>query len=160
MTENNPNVPPPGDVPPPVSPQPTDASTPPPAGPPLGYEPQVSARAPETNPDAKMWGMLAHIAALAGYIIPIAGSIVGPLVVWLIKKDQLPFVDDQGKESLNFQITVAIAALVAGATLCIGIGLILLPLVGILDLVFIIIAAVKANSGQWYRYPFAIRFVK
>ena len=72
----------------------------------------------------------------------------------------MPFVDDQGKESLNFQITMFIALLIAGATLCIGIGFIILPIVGILDLVFTIIGAVKANNGERYRYPFNIRFIK
>ena len=122
----------------------------------MGYD---SASGPiETNSDARMWGMLAHLSSLCGLLsIP---PLVGPLVVWLVKRNEMPFVDDQGKESLNFQITMFIALLIAGATLCIGIGLIILPIVGILDLVFTIIGAVKANNGERYRYPFNLRFIK
>src|SRR5688572_10608492 len=61
---------------------------------------------PTPTPDDRTWGMLAHLAALAGFIVPVVGNIVGPLIVWLTKKEQQPFVDDQGKESLNFQITM------------------------------------------------------
>ncbi len=104
-------------------------------------------------------GMLCHLLALSGYIIPL-GNVLGPLIIWLLKKDTSAFVDDQGKESLNFQITVLIAVLVATATCLIGIGVVLLPAVGILSLVFVIIAAVKANSGERYRYPVALRLIK
>ena len=107
----------------------------------------------------KTWGMIAHLAALSGFIIPF-GNIIGPLVVWLIKKDTMPFVDDQGKESLNFQITVTIAAIVCFALMLVLIGLLLLPLVALASLIMTIIAAIKANEGQNYRYPFAIRFIK
>jgi uncharacterized Tic20 family protein len=109
--------------------------------------------------DAKLWGMLCHLAALAGFIIPL-GTVIGPLIIWLIKKNDSPFVDDQGKESLNFQITVLIAAVVSVILMIILIGFFLLIAVGLTDLIFIIIASVKANNGEQYRYPFAIRFIK
>lgn len=109
--------------------------------------------------EEKTWGMLAHLSALAGFIIPF-GNIIGPLVVWLIKKDEMPFVDDQGKESLNFQITVIIAVFVCFLLMFILIGFLLLPIVGIAALVLIILAAVKANQGEAYRYPFALRLIK
>lgn len=113
----------------------------------------------ETNKDARTWGMLAHLAALVQLIgIP---TIVGPLVVWLIKKNEMPFVDDQGKEALNFHITVWIAALVLTPTICLaGIGILLLMALGLAALVFAVIAAMKANEGIAYRYPFTLRLVK
>jgi len=109
--------------------------------------------------DARMWGMLCHLAALSGFIIPF-GTIVGPLVVWLIKKNESEFVDDQGKESLNFQITAIIAMIISGILTLVIIGIFLLIAVGIADLVLVIMASVKANNGERYRYPFAFRFIK
>lgn len=104
------------------------------------------------------WGMAAHLSALAGFVIPF-GSIIGPLVVWLVKKDEMPFVNSQGKEALNFQITVAIGALICFVLILLIIGLFLLWALAIVDLVFIVIAAVQASKGVDYRYPFSFRFI-
>lgn len=109
--------------------------------------------------DARLWGMLAHLAALTGYIIPF-GNIIGPLVIWLIKKDEMPFVAEQGKESLNFQITVMIAIVICIPLMFVCIGIPMVIAVGVADLVFIIIAAIKANEGIAYRYPWTLRLVK
>jgi len=109
--------------------------------------------------DERMWGMLCHIAALAGFIIPF-GNVIGPLVIWLIKKEEMPFVNDQGKESLNFQITVMIAAFICGVLMLVVIGLFLLIALMIANLVLVIMAAIKANSGVAYRYPWALRLIK
>ncbi len=109
--------------------------------------------------DDKTFGMLAHLTALAGFVIPF-GNIIGPLVIWLIKKDQSAWVDRQGKESLNFQISVSIYAFVAGILTVIIIGIPLLIAVGIFSLVMIIIASVKVNEGEDYQYPLCIRFIK
>ena len=110
--------------------------------------------------DERMWAMFCHLASLAGYVgIPFA-NIIGPLIVWQIKKAESPLVDDQGKEALNFQISMTIYVLVGLVSLCIGIGLVVLPVLGILGLVFTIIAAIKANQGEMYRYPLTIRFIK
>jgi len=105
------------------------------------------------------WGMGCHLAALAGFVIPF-GNIIGPLVFWLMKRDESEFVNDQGKESLNFQITVTILAIVAGILIIVLIGIFLLILVGIVSLVMIILAAVKASEGEKYRYPFNIRLIQ
>ena len=141
----------------------TPGSTPGPTpGPTPGAAPGADAAgAPADGPskDDRMWGMLAHLAALAGYVIPF-GNLVGPLIVWLVKKDEMPFVDDQGKESLNFQITMTIALLISSALICVFIGIVLLPLVAIYDLVLTIIAAIKANEGVRYRYPWTLRLIK
>ena len=157
----------------PIPPPPSDPAavpgTPPTAGPghvppapgmplggvPVGYAPPGAV---ETNPEARTWGMVAHLSSLAGLVIPF-GNFIGPLVVWLMKKDQMPFVNDQGKESLNFQITVTIAAVIAALTICIGVGFFLLPAVAVAALVMAVIAGIKANEGIFYRYPFTLRLI-
>ncbi|MDA7978264.1 MAG: DUF4870 domain-containing protein [Pirellulales bacterium] len=117
--------------------------------------------APETDKDARMWGLFCHLSALSGYIGIPFGQIVGPLIVWLLKKDEMPFVDYHGKESLNFNITVSIALIVCiPLTFCFFIGLILIIPIAIAALVFTIIAAIKANSGEYYRYPMTLRLIK
>jgi uncharacterized protein len=108
--------------------------------------------------EERQWAMFAHLSALAGLVMPF-GSIIGPLVIWLIKKDTMPFVNDQGKEALNFNITVAIAAVVCGLLCIVLIGFLLLPVLVILWLVFVIVGTIKANEGTLYRYPFALRLV-
>lgn len=114
--------------------------------------------------------MFAHLSALLGGLVTGAmggwGWFIGPLVIWLVKKDTMPFVDEQGKEALNFNITVAAIFIVLGifSVVTLGIGLLLtIPLmflVGIAALVFIIMAGIKANEGQSYRYPVSIRLIK
>jgi len=106
------------------------------------------------------WGTACHLAAFAGFIIPIGGGLLGPLVVYLVKRDEYPFVEDQGKESLNFQITMMIAYAIGAVLMVIGIGFLLLVFVSIYEIVMIIIAAVQASSGVWYRYPINIRLIK
>lgn len=127
---------------------------------PTPEEPAVPP-ASEMTKDERTLAMLCHLLALCGYVIPF-GNIVGPLVLWLVKKDESPVVDDQGKESLNFQITMTIASVVSGLLICVGVGMVLLLVVAIVGLVFIIIAAIKANSGELYRYPnvICLRLIK
>ena len=103
-----------------------------------------------------MFGMLAHLlGALTSFI--------GPLVIWLIKKEESPFVDDQGKESLNFQITVLIGyvvALVLSFVPFVGcVSVFVFPAVGLASLIFGILGCVEANNGKAYRYPFALRLI-
>ena len=107
----------------------------------------------EINKDARTFAMLAHLLA-------IFTSFLGPLIIWLVKKDEHPYVNEQGKEALNFQITVAIAYIAAGLLTFACIGFLLLPAVGILDLIFCIMACIAANKGEHYRYPLSIRFIK
>lgn len=111
------------------------------------------------NPDERNWGMLCHLSALSGYIIPF-GNIVGPLIVYSVKRQEYEFVEDQGKEALNFQITVTIALLVSALLILILVGFVLLLIVGLLALIFTIIGSVKAAQGEHYRYPFSIRFLQ
>ena len=127
------------------------------------YEPPGTESKPaafgEVSAEEKQWAMFAHLSALSGYVIPF-GWLIGPLVVWLIKKDEMPFVDDQGKESVNFQISMLIYLTISGVLWCVFIGVVLLPALLIAQIVFVIIAAVKANQGESYRYPLTIRFIK
>jgi uncharacterized Tic20 family protein len=109
--------------------------------------------------EEKQWAFFAHLSALVGFVIPF-GSLLGPLIIWQMKKHEMPFVDDQGKEALNFQITMAIAFLVCCVLMLILIGFLLAVIVGIVDIIYTIIAAIAANNGQVYRYPFNLRLIK
>jgi uncharacterized protein len=111
------------------------------------------------NQDAKTWAMICHLAALAGYAVPF-GNIIGPLVAWQIKKDSSEFVDYNGKESLNFQITVTLAIIVSIPLVFVVIGILLLIVIPIAALVLVIIAGIKAGNGEVYRYPLTIRLIK
>lgn len=146
MNSNGPDSPPPG-APPPFTPPPV---TPPPA-------PSMSSSG--ISAEERQFAMFTHLSALVGLLIPF-GSVLGPLVMWLIKKDTMPFVDDQGKEALNFQITVAIAMIISAVLMVVLIGFLLMVVVGLAALVLTIMAAIKANEGVAYRYPFTLRLVK
>jgi hypothetical protein len=108
--------------------------------------------------EERQWALFAHLAALAGFIIPF-GNLIGPLIIWQVKKAELPFVDEQGKEALNFQITVSLAVLVCILLMAVLIGLLLLPVVAIGALVLTVIGAIKANGGEHYRYPLTLRLI-
>lgn len=110
--------------------------------------------------DERLWGMLCHLVALSGFIVPPIGFILGPLIIWLIKKDQYAFVNDQGKESLNFQISMLIYMAISAVLIFILVGFILLFILTVVELVLVIVASVAANEGRSYRYPLTIRFVK
>ncbi len=109
---------------------------------------------------ARTWAMACHLMALSGVIVQGIGFVLGPLITWLIKKDDHPFIDEQGKEAVNFQITMLMALIVSAFLCFIFIGFVLLPVIAIGDIVFTVIAALKAKEGEHYRYPFAFRFIK
>ena len=109
--------------------------------------------------DDKTWGMLCHLSALSGFIIPF-GNIIAPLIIWLIKKEESEFVDYNGKESLNFQISLTIYSLISAVLTIILIGFVMIVGILILYIVMTIIAGVKANNGERYVYPFTIRIIK
>jgi len=135
--------------------QPQPPQQPPQQPPPgTGQGPQASQ-----SSDERMWAMFCHLGGLAGHVFPL-GNIIAPLVIWLIKKDEYPFVDDQGKQALNFQISISIYVLISVVLAFVLIGFVLLAAVGVLNLVCIILGAVKANKGEAYRYPLAIPFLK
>jgi uncharacterized protein len=116
--------------------------------------------APQVSKEEQNWAMGCHLAALAGFVIPF-GNLIGPLVIWLVKRAEMPMVDLQGKESLNFQITATIAALICIPLIFILIGVPLLIIIGIGALVLSIMAAVKVSNGNFdYKYPLTIRLLK
>lgn len=119
---------------------------------------QGATTASPATKDERTWAMLCHLSTLAGFVIPF-GNIAGPLVIWLIKKDEFFLVDDQGKEALNFQISMTIYVIASIILMLLLIGIPLLVGLGLFDLIVTVIAAIKANDGVKYRYPLSIRFV-
>ncbi len=116
-------------------------------------EQPVGTAQTEIKKDDRNMAMLCHLLAIfTGFL--------GPLIIWLIKKEDAPFVDDQGKEALNFQLTVLIAILVSSFLTIICIGVVLLVAVWVVDIIFCILASIKASRGEAYRYPVSIRFIK
>jgi uncharacterized protein len=113
------------------------------------------AEEPKKNGSSKDDRMMAMFCHLGGLL----GSILVPLIIWLIKKEESSYIDYHGKEALNFQITMLIGHVVAGVTICLTFGMLNLA-VWVLALVFSIIAAVAANRGERYRYPISIRFIQ
>jgi hypothetical protein len=107
-----------------------------------------------------MWTVLCHASALAGFFVPWAGHILGPLIVWLAKRGDAAEIDDHGKESLNFQISMLIYNLIAGVLCLVLIGFVILGILHILNLVLVIVASIQASEGKLYRYPITIRLIK
>jgi uncharacterized Tic20 family protein len=131
--------------------------------------------------NVRTWSMLCHISALAGLFFGL-GNVIGPLLVWQIKKNELPEIEPHGKEALNFQITILIINIVAGILFigflgaAFGIGRIwrspfsllgggfgigsIIIIINLAAFILAVIAGLKANNGEFYKYPFAIRFIK
>jgi len=142
----------------------SETQSPPPVQPPT-IPPPSSGPGPDHQ--ARMWNMLCHLSGLAGWILPFAGNILGPFVVWQIKKNEIPSVDVHGKAALNFQITATIVLLAGSFAaflahfICLGwLAVPLVTLLGLGALVCTVIAGVKANNGEDYQYPFSFEFVK
>jgi uncharacterized Tic20 family protein len=121
--------------------------------------PPPAADSGSPSNDEKQWALFTHLSSLIGLFIPF-GSVLGPLIFWQIKKNDMPFVDDQGKEAVNFQITVAIAAIVSIILMFVLIGFLLIFVVGIAWLVLTIMGVIAANNGEKYRYPMTLRLIK
>jgi uncharacterized protein len=109
--------------------------------------------------NVRTWCVMCHLSALAGFVIPGAGHILGPLIVWLVKRGESAEIDAHGKEALNFQISMLIYNVVAGILCLLLIGFALLAVLHVLNVVFVIIAALRASEGQMYRYPLTLRLV-
>ncbi len=117
-----------------------------------------TADATTVSADSRNWGVLTHLSAFVMLFgIP---AVIGPVVLWAVKKQDDPYVDFHGKEAVNFNISFLIYAVVAALLIVLLIGVILLPTVLLTWFVLVIVAAVKAGSGEYYRYPFTIRWVK
>ena len=108
----------------------------------------------------RTWGMLAHLSALAGLVMPLLGFVLGPLAVWLAKRDESAFVAEHAKEALNFNISVLLSALACMLLMLVFVGFILGVALFIAWLVMMLIAAIKASEGHTYRYPLSLRLLK
>ena len=114
---------------------------------------------PKPSQEIRQWAMFCHLSSFLGSVFPF-GSLLGPLILWQMKRETDPFIDAQGKEALNFQITMTIAMLISVGLMVVLIGYVLIVPVVICALIMPIIAAVKANKGFPYRYPFTWRLIK
>jgi uncharacterized Tic20 family protein len=114
---------------------------------------------PELSEQEKNMGMFCHLAALSGYVIPM-GWLVGPLILWLAKKETMPYVNQEGKKSINFQITILLYSLISGVLCLIFIGFLLLFGLTIFNLIMVIVNGIKAGKGEETRYPLSITFIK
>ena len=144
-----------------MDPEPGNSPAPPPPVPEALYQPPPAPppQAPGLRDDDRTMAMLCHL-------LGIFTGFLGPLVIWLVRKDQSPFVDHHGREALNFQITLMLVMLALGGVtfilMFVLVGILLVPLlvaIPLVALVFEIMAAVAAQHGDWHRYPFNIRLV-
>jgi uncharacterized Tic20 family protein len=109
--------------------------------------------------NVRTWCVLAHATALVGFFVPVAGHIVGPLIIWLAKRQDSPEIDAHGKESMNFQISMLIWNAIAAILIIVLIGIPILILLHILNIIFVIVASIQASEGKLYRYPLALRLI-
>lgn len=114
---------------------------------------------PHLSDQDRSWGMLAHLSALAGIVFPVLGAILGPLIVWLLRREHSAFVDDQGREALNFNISVLLAGVVCALLTWVFIGFLLGFLLFVYWLVMTIVAGIKAGEGVTYRHAYTLRLV-
>lgn len=117
----------------------------------------ASGTAPTDN--ERTWGMLAHLAALFGLLVPIIGNALGPWLVWLSKREESTFVASQAREAVNFNLTVSLAAIVCSLLMLVLVGFLLGTALFIAWLVLTLIAAIRASEGEVYRYPFSLHFI-
>ena len=108
----------------------------------------------------RTWCVLAHASALLGVLSHFVGHLVGPLVVWLVKRGNSPEIDAHGKESLNFQLSMLTYDVIAGLLCLVIIGFPLLIALWVANTVLVIIASIRASEGKFFRYPMTIRFIK
>lgn len=120
------------------------------------YEESVDSSS--QNKEETKWAAIAHVSTFAGYFFPF-GNIIAPFIIYLLKKDELPFVKDQAREAMNFQISVTIYAIVSIILIFLIIGIPILAALVLFEIIVTIIAAVKASEGVEYRYPLTIRFL-
>lgn len=115
---------------------------------------------PEQQKEERIWAAFCHLSAFAGLVFPPFGFVLGPVIIWIIKKEGMPLVADQGREAINFQLTMLIILIICFVLVFLLIGFLLIAFWGIFQFIIIIVATIKAHAGVYYRYPFAIRFIK
>jgi uncharacterized Tic20 family protein len=113
-----------------------------------------------TVTNVRLWTVFCHASALLGVFLHFPGHVLGPLIVWLAKRDESPEIDAHGKESLNFQLSMLLYTVIAGVFCIVLIGFVLLPILWVVNAVFVIIASIQASDGKLYRYPMTIRFIQ
>lgn len=118
--------------------------------------PHLSAPA---DTQVRTWNALCHASALLGVFFHFPGHVLPPLIVWLAKRHDSPEIEAHGKEALNFQISMLIYNIVAAVFCIILVGFAFLAILWVLNAVFVIIAAIQASDGKFYRYPMTIRFI-
>jgi uncharacterized protein len=119
----------------------------------------IPPAAPVSSSQTRTWCVLCHASALLGLFFHFLGHLLGPLVVWLVKRGDSPEIDAHGKESLNFQLSMLLYDIVAGILCFVLVGFVLLVILWVMNTVLVIIASIRASEGQLYRYPFTIRFL-
>ncbi|MFZ1218046.1 MAG: DUF4870 domain-containing protein [Chthoniobacterales bacterium] len=126
--------------------------------------PSSSPLPPAVNVSAianvRTWCAFIHASALLGVFIHFPGHLLGPLILWLIKRDDAPELDAHGKEAVNFQISMLIYNAIAAVFCLVLVGFVFLAILWILNAIFVIIAAIQASDGKFYRYPMTIRFIQ
>ncbi|MBX6324838.1 MAG: DUF4870 domain-containing protein [Chthoniobacterales bacterium] len=120
---------------------------------------QPPSPVPSGSSEVRTWCVLCHASALLGLFFHFLGHLLGPLIVWLLKRGDSPDIDAHGKESLNFQLSMLIYDAIAAILCLVLIGIPILIGLWVLNTVLVIVASVKASQGEFYRYPFTIRFV-
>ncbi|MCB9273600.1 MAG: DUF4870 domain-containing protein [Lewinellaceae bacterium] len=121
------------------------------------FDPKTENLIPDNN--EKLWATFSHLGIVAGVIVPF-GSVLLPLVIWLVYKEKSEYVSYHAKEALNFQLTMLIGFVISAILIFVVIGIPLLIVLAIIDLVFCIIAAMRANEGERYRYPYTLRLIQ
>ena len=123
--------------------------------------PPVGVTAPTvSSSNVRTWNILCHASALLGVFLHFPGHLLGPLIVWLAKRDDSPEIDAHGKESLNFQISMLIYNGIAVVFCLVLVGFAFLAVLWVLNAVFVIVASIQASDGKFYRYPMTIRFIQ
>jgi uncharacterized Tic20 family protein len=140
----------------------TASSTDPPPETPAAPAAPAAPSAPPTERDIRIWAMMCHLSAIAGYIVFPIGWIIGPLVVWLSKKEQIAVVDREGKKALNYHITVFVCTAIIFPLTYVTMGLLFATmsatLIALLNLAMVIYASVKTHGGEVFKYPFSVKF--
>jgi uncharacterized Tic20 family protein len=123
---------------------------------PSGGPPPISSQ--PITPDERTWGTMAHVSSIIAMFVG-GLTVLGPLIVWLVKKNESAYVAHHGREALNFQITMLFVTIVCALSLFCFIGFVLLPLAFLANVILSIVGAMWANEGQLWTYPFSIRLV-
>jgi uncharacterized Tic20 family protein len=123
-------------------------------------QPPLSPATVSAVANVRTWCAFCHASALLGVIFHFPGHLLGPLIVWLAKRDDSPEIDAHGKEALNFQISMLIYNIVAAVFCIVLVGFAFLAILWVLNAIFVIIAAINASDGKFYRYPMTIRFIQ